>query len=61
MMMRKKTDRTSDFEDSRVDYEDGVDLSLIRWMLTLTPAERLDVLQSSVDSILRMRDGRSET
>ena len=26
--------------------EDGVDLSLIRWMLSLTPAERLDVLQN---------------
>jgi hypothetical protein len=25
--------------------EDGVDLTLIRWMLTLTPEERLRVLQ----------------
>jgi hypothetical protein len=25
--------------------DDGVDLTLIRWMLSLTPAERLDVLQ----------------
>lgn len=35
--------------------EDGVDRSLIRWMLTLTPEERLGVLQGSVDSILEMR------
>jgi hypothetical protein len=35
--------------------EDGVDLTLIRWMLSLTPAERLDVLQNTVASILRLR------
>ncbi len=35
--------------------EDGVDLMLIRWMLSLTPAERLDVLQQHLRSILRFR------
>jgi hypothetical protein len=35
--------------------EDGVDLTLIRWMLSLTPAERLDVLQGFVDSVLEIR------
>ena len=35
--------------------EDGVDLTLIRWMLSLTPAERLEVLQNTVASILRLR------
>jgi len=35
---------------------DGVDLTLIRWMLSLTPAERLQVLQQSVQSLLRLRD-----
>jgi len=34
---------------------DGVDLTLIRWMLSLTPAERLDVLQRNVESILELR------
>ena len=38
--------------------EDGVDLTLIRWMLSLTPAERLQVLQQSVQSLLRLRDGK---
>jgi hypothetical protein len=28
---------------------DGVDVTLIRWMLSLTPAERLQVLQDFVD------------
>ena len=40
--------------------EDGVDLTLIRWMLSLTPAERLDVLQGFADSIAEIR-ARSAT
>ena len=36
--------------------DDGVDLTLIRWMLSLTPAERLEVLQSAVNSILEIRE-----
>ena len=35
--------------------EDGVDLTLIRWTLSLTPAERLQVLQQHVNSILKIR------
>ena len=35
---------------------DGVDLTLIRWMLSLTPAERLEVLQQSAESLLSLRD-----
>ena len=36
---------------------DGVDLTLIRWMLSLTPEERLKALQANVRAILRVRDG----
>jgi hypothetical protein len=33
-------------------YEsDGVDVSLIRWMLSLTPCERLQTLQDFVDAV----------
>ena len=40
----------------KTDYsEDGVDLTLIRWMLSLTPAERLQVLQRQVNAILAIR------
>jgi hypothetical protein len=40
----------------RTEYsEDGVDLSLIRWMLSLTPAERLQFLQRQVNAILAIR------
>ena len=34
--------------------DDGVDVSLIRWMLSLSPEERLDVLQGFVDSVAEM-------
>jgi hypothetical protein len=34
--------------------EDGVDLTLIRWMLSLTPAQRLEVLQGFVDSVMEV-------
>ncbi len=35
--------------------DEGVDESLIRWMLSLTPDERLDVLQGFVDSVVELR------
>jgi hypothetical protein len=35
--------------------DDGVDLTLIRWMLSLTARERLAVLQDQVDSLLTLR------
>jgi hypothetical protein len=35
--------------------EDGIDLTLIRWMLSLTPAERLEVLQGFADSLAEIR------
>jgi len=39
---------------------DGVDTSLIYWMLSLTPLERLEALQDFVDGALALRDGRIE-
>jgi hypothetical protein len=35
--------------------EDGVDLTMIRWMLSLTPAERLIVLQRHVKAVLKVQ------
>jgi hypothetical protein len=37
---------------------DGVDLTLIRWTLGLTPLERLEVLQDWVDGLTELRRGR---
>jgi len=36
--------------------EDGVDLSLIRWMLSLTPAERLEFVEDRANDILTIRE-----
>ncbi len=40
---------------------DGVDLTLIRWMLSLTPRERLEVLQENLWSLMRLRGDRVQT
>ena len=48
---------TPGHEDPITDYsEDGVDLTLIRCMLALTPAERLQVLQTHLNRILAIRE-----
>lgn len=42
---------------SLTDYSpDGVDLTLIRWMLSLTPAERLEYLEQRVNDIISIRE-----
>jgi hypothetical protein len=37
----------------------GVDVSLIRWFLGLSPGERLRVLQNTVNTISRLRERRA--
>lgn len=41
-----------------VGLSDDGDIGLIRWMLSLTPEARLDVLQGFVDSVVELGDGR---
>jgi hypothetical protein len=42
--------------DYAPDYSpDGVDLSLIRWFLSLTPAERLMFLEDRITDVLKIR------
>ena len=38
--------------------EDGVDLTLIRWMLSLTPLERLQTAQNYANSVMRLRNAK---
>jgi len=38
---------------------DGVDRSLIQWMLSLTPTQRLQILQHNIRSIMRLRRGKA--
>jgi hypothetical protein len=36
--------------------EDGVDLTLIRWMLAMTPEQRLEALQQYARSVVAIRE-----
>lgn len=44
--------------DAPTHSEDGVDLTLIRWMLRLTPTERLQAAQDMVDTVEALRRSR---
>ena len=51
---------TGSNEENPTYSQDGVDLTLIRWMLSLSPLERLETLQQTVQSILRLRGEQTE-
>ena len=52
----KKIEIINEAEESAYS-EDGVDLTLIRWMLSLSPEDRLRLLQKNVQNIVRLRNG----
>jgi hypothetical protein len=45
-----------DLMDEEEYSEDGVDLTLIRWMLSLTPAQRLEFLEEHINCILEIQE-----
>jgi hypothetical protein len=49
-----RTDEVPPELDREAYSEEGVDLTLIRWMLFLSPTERLKVLQQNVQSLARL-------
>ena len=51
-----ETDKNQVHKDQPTD--DGVDVTLIRWMLSLSPRQRLVMLQKNIRSILRLRNAR---
>jgi hypothetical protein len=55
---RETSDTPQDASDSeRPSHgEDGVDLTLIRWMLSRTPLQRLQVLQQHIQALARLHD-----
>lgn len=55
---RKK--RIAGDDEIRTHSEDGVDLTLIHWMLSLSPAERLMVLQNNIRSLKGLTDAASK-
>jgi hypothetical protein len=61
--IRRKTSRTGlnsytiVMVPSERDYsDDGIDLTLIDWMLSLSPAQRLQVLQKQINRVLAIRE-----
>ena len=42
--------------DSELGNQDGVDVTLIRWMLSLTPAERLEFLEERLEDLQAIRE-----
>jgi hypothetical protein len=48
-------------KDRRTHSEDGVDLTLIRWMLSLTPEQRIRALEDNVYALMRLRNGNIAT
>lgn len=53
----KKTSSSEKYIHSK----DGVDITLIRWMLSMTPTERLQTLQQNMRSIMKLRNAKSHT
>lgn len=45
--------------DLPVESPDGVDLTLIAWTLSLTPLQRIELLQDWVDGLAELRHGRA--
>jgi hypothetical protein len=49
-------------DEPLTDYSpDGVDLTLIRWMLSLTPAERLEFLEDHLKAVVSIRERNAGT
>jgi len=45
----------------RTHSEDGVDLTLIRWMLSLTPEERIKALEDNVYALTSLKNATIAT
>jgi len=58
--MAKRMDRSnqaSALAPGDPEPDDGVDVTLIQWMLAMTPAERLQTVQDAVRSLEELRAG----
>jgi len=56
-ILRSQPSATSEeIEPSDAYSEEGIDVSLIRWMLGLSPKERLDAAQDMIDTVWMLRE-----
>jgi hypothetical protein len=59
MEQRRSAPAAPDVASDSAESPDGVDLTLIRWTLSLTPLERLELLQDWVDGLAELQNGRA--
>lgn len=59
-VLRSPTKKNRREVDRPTHSPEGVDLTLIRWFLTLTPMERLRTLENTMKSIQRIRDANPQ-
>ena len=52
------TEKRSDSEPVNAFAEDGVDLTLIHWFLSLSPYERLQTAQDMIDTVWKLREAK---
>ena len=52
------TGKLSDSEPVTSFAEDGVDLTLIHWFLSLNPFERLQAAQDMIDTVWKLREAK---
>ncbi len=55
---RAGTGEPSDSEPVTAFAEDGVDLTLIHWFLSLNPFERLQAAQDMIDTVWKLREAK---
>jgi hypothetical protein len=58
---KKKEEKVWSLQPDRSHSSDGVDRSLIQWMLSFTPTQRLQILQRNIRSLMRLRSGKANT
>jgi hypothetical protein len=52
-----QSNQASELPSGDLEPNDGVDVTLIQWMLEMTPAERLQTLQETMRSLEELRAG----
>ncbi len=58
---RPPTETSEEMEPQDAYSDDGIDVSLIHWMLELSPKQRLDAAQDMIDTVWMLREAGDET
>jgi hypothetical protein len=53
--------RTAPERRNRRRRSSGVDVTLIQWMLSMTPEQRLQTLENTIWSLMRLKHGTGQT